>query len=138
MAEERESKSQEMQGKSESKGGGIGLGLGVDITLSVGGLRSVVDELNSVLRSTTETVTGTLGDVFSKIREMGPENIKQWGKEGSEEQQGAYNELVGKLQEAANRGEDEARNLLSEMGESVESAGQGMQETARGEESTSH
>lgn len=137
MAEERQSQSQEMHGKEESKGGGIGLGLGVGLNITLGGLRSVLDELDYALKSTTDTVTDTLSNIYNKIREMGPQSLQQWGSE-SEEQRSAYDQLVEKLRSAADRGEQEARNLLSEMGESVESVGQTMQEKAQGEESAPH
>jgi hypothetical protein len=41
-----------------------------------------------------------------------------------------YDRIVQNLRDAANRGEEEARQLLSDLGESVESTGQKMQDAA--------
>lgn len=120
--------------KKESGGGGLGVGLGVDVNLKLGQVKELVHTLNSALKETGGTLTGAISDVANKIREFGPGAFKSEAKEGGYEDE--YNKLVYDLRDAAKRGEDEARNLLSEMGENVEEAGHSMQEA--GKEESSH
>lgn len=118
----------EHEGKKEGSGG-LGIGLGVDINLRLTQVRELVSTLNSALSETTSNLTGILSDVANKIREFGPDKFKSEAKEGGYEEE--YDKLVYDLREAANRGEEEARNLLGEMGEKVESAGESMKEAGR-------
>ncbi len=120
----------EEQKKHETSGGGLGVGLGVDLNLKLGQIRELVHTLNSALSETAGTVTGIVGDLANKIKEFGP-NFKKEAQQGGYEDE--YNNLVSNLREAANRGEAEARNLLSEMGESVEHAGHSMKEQGKEE-----
>jgi len=124
----------EQEKKQETTGGGIGLGLGVDLNLKLNQLTDLVHTLNDALRETGSTVTGLLSDTIHKIKEIGPEILKEAkGQEGFSDQ---YNQLVSSLRQAADRGEEEARNLLSRMGEGVEHAGEFVQEKAKPEETT--
>jgi len=128
MAEESKS-----QGTQEQ---GAGLGLGIDLNITLSGLRSTLNEVTSALSGTAEGLTSAVTNLVSQIRQMGVESFKSWSQQGNEEQQQTYQSVTDKLREAAGRGEDEARNLLSEMGESVEHGGQKMQDVA--EEGRSH
>lgn len=117
--------------KKETGGGGLGVGLGVDINVRLGMIKELVSTLNSALRETGGTLTGIISDIAHKIREFGPESFKSQAKEGGYEEE--YDKLVYDLRDAANRGENEARSLLAEMGESVEEAGHSMKEAGREE-----
>lgn len=106
------------QEKKQSGEGGIGLGVGIDLNVRLNLVKELVHTLNSALQETTGTVTGILSDVYHKIREAGPEKLKSEAQQGGYEDQ--YNELVQRLNDAADRGEEEARSLLNEMGETWE------------------
>jgi hypothetical protein len=124
------------------KSGGIGgLGVGLDINLRIKGLRSTVDELTSTLQETGEKATGKITDLVKKLRDEGVGELKKaiqqgQGKESGEGQE-VYNKVVSTLQDAAGRGEGEARKLLNDLGEKVESGGKKMQDTAK-EKETKH
>ncbi|MFP5211938.1 MAG: hypothetical protein ACLGPL_01025 [Acidobacteriota bacterium] len=118
--------------------GGLGLGLGVDINLRLGEIRNLVDSLTSALQQTGETVGATIGGIIGQIRDFGVENFRKMSEQGGEAKE-TYNQLVSRLQDAAGRGEEEARNLLHSMGEKVEGAGEKMQEFShKGEDETRH
>lgn len=117
--------------KTETTAGGIGLGVDVNITLKQ--LDNVVDLLSDALRETGSAVSSSIGDAINKIKEMGPQNLKQQAQQGGQEDK--YQQMVGMLQQAADRGEEEAGNLLRQMGERVGDAGRKMQEKGQEEES---
>ncbi len=118
----------EEQKKQETSSRGLGAGLGVDLNLKFGQIRELVHTLNSALRETAGTVTGIISDLANKLKEFGP-NFKREAQRGGYEEE--YNSLVSNLREAASRGEAKARNLLTEMGESLEHAGHSMKEKGK-------
>jgi hypothetical protein len=122
------------QKKSES--GGLGLGLGLDVNLRLGELTNLVDQLTSALQDTGEKASDMIASSIRKMREASVGQLKSAKeKEGGKgEASDTYDRLVSSLQSAARRGEDEARNLLGELGEKVESAGEKTQEFARKDE----
>lgn len=133
------SKSEERTHMSQEKSTGLGLGVGVDINLRLGELRNVVDMLTDALKQTGETATDMIANAVRKIRETGTESFKEFkGQEG--EAGSLYDKTVSQLRQAADRGEQEARDMLNRLGEGVESAGQEMQEASGhgGTESTHH
>lgn len=119
------------QSQRQSKGLGVDLGvLELNVELSINGLQTLSDTLNSALNKTGDALSQGVNQVVNTVRQLGIDKIKNWLSQGGEEQRGAYNQLVSKLQEAAQRGEDEARNLLNSLGENVSGAGQKMQDVA--------
>jgi DNA-binding MurR/RpiR family transcriptional regulator len=117
-----------------------GLGVGLDINLRITGLRSTVDELSSALQETSEKTTATVTNLVKKLRDEGVGELKNALQQGKEAAGGSevYNKIVSTLQNAAARGEGEARKLLNDLGEKVESGGQKMQEVADKEPETRH
>ncbi len=127
--------------KQTTGGGGLGLGLGVDLNIRLGELRSAVDMLTDALRQTGDTATSLVTDAVRKIKDVGVETFKEMRGQGGEQQgEGAnlYDQTVSKLREAADRGEQEARDMLHRLGENVESAGQSMQGAASEHHESSH
>ncbi len=120
------------QEKKETGAAGLGVGVGVDLNLKLDMIKNLVHTLDDALRTTGSAVTDTLSDAFNKIKELGPESLKQQSEQGGFESQ--YNDLVSKLQQAASRGEQEAGSLLRRMGESTEHAGRKIEERGEGEE----
>jgi hypothetical protein len=123
--------------KKQESSSGLGVGLGVDINLKLNQITDLVHTLNSALRETTSNLTGIVSDVVNKIKEFGPEKLKSQAREGGFEDQ--YTDLVSKLREAANRGEEQAGSLLRQMGESTARTGSEMEESGReGREEATH
>jgi hypothetical protein len=118
--------------KSHGKSGSVGLGLGLDVNLRLGDLQNTLTQLTDALQQTGGMVVGTVSDLVRKIRDAGVGGLKQAReKEGGHgEASDTYNRMVSSLQDAARRGEDEARKLLGELGEKVETAGEKTQEFA--------
>jgi hypothetical protein len=116
----------------EKRQGSSGLGLGLDVDLRLGELQSTVDQLTGALQSAGDKLAGNVGSLVQKIREQAQQLQQAAQKEGGQGQAaGLLQRVIALLQEAANRGEDQARKLLAELGQKAESAGQKMQETAR-------
>jgi hypothetical protein len=134
-----ESKQNMNQSTERSKGISLDLGLlQLNITLSLTGIRTLTDTLNDSLQKTGPALEENVNKVVDAIRQLGIEDLKNWVQQGGEEERGAYNQLVSKLQQAAQRGEDEARNLLHSLGENVSAAGQKMQSAASEESGSKH
>jgi hypothetical protein len=129
MAEERH--------ENQTKSTGLGLGVNLDVDLKLGELRNTLDMLTDALKQTGDKATDMISGAIAKFREAGVGNLRQAAQqqEGGEQSQ-LYDRIVNNLRTAAERGESEARNLLKEMGEGVESAGQKMQGAAESEERT--
>lgn len=138
MEKHESSKGTESKHEGQSHSAGLGLGLDVNLDLRLGELRNALTMLTDALKETGNAATDLLGNAIGKIREIGVENFTNWGTQGNQEQKDAYHQLVSKLQDAANRGEQEARNLLQSLGENVESAGQKMQSAASEEGEARH
>lgn len=130
-----ENQKEQVQQPSKS---GLGLGLGVDLNLNLSGVQGLVSSLNDALAQTGAVATDTLSTVIRSVRELGLDQIKQWAEQGGQQAKDLYHQLVGKLQQAADRGEEEARSLLQSAGEKVESGGQKMQDVASEESGTTH
>jgi len=134
MAEERH----EAKEKPAGLGLGVNLDLGVDIDLKLAELRGTLNMLTDALRETGDMATDLIAGVVYKLREASVGTLKKAAAQEGGEKAEIYDQIVSKLQAAANRGETEARNLLSDLGESVEGAGQKMQEGAGKEEEIRH
>jgi hypothetical protein len=124
--------------EKSSKGLGLGLGIDLDVDLDLSGLRGIVNDLTDVLAKTGDVATDALAGVIRAIREYGIENIKKLAVATSEEAKELYHKLVSKLQEAAERGEEQARDVLHSMGEGVETTGRKMQNAAAEDEEVRH
>ena len=123
--------------QSKHRLAGINLDLGIlqlNITLSLSGVRTLTDTLSQALNQSEEALTENVNKVVDAVRQLGIEDIKKWAQQGEEEEKSAYSQLVSTLQQAAKRGEEEARNLLKSLGENVTAAGQKMQSAASSEE----
>jgi hypothetical protein len=118
--------------KNQGKSGPVGLGLGLDVNLRLGDLKNTLAQLTDALEHTGEMAVGTLTGLVRKIRDAGAGGLKQAKeKEGGRgEASDTYHRMVTQLQDAARKGEDEARKLLSDLGEKVETAGEKTQEFA--------
>ncbi|MBI5445102.1 MAG: hypothetical protein HY900_28310 [Deltaproteobacteria bacterium] len=118
--------------KTHGSSGSTGLGLGLDINLRLGELRNTLTQLTDALQAPVEMVTDTLANTIRKLRDAGVQDLKSAReKEGGHgEASDTYNRMVAQLQDAARRGEDEARKLLGELGEKFEAAGAKTQEFA--------
>lgn len=128
---------QKEQGQQPSRSG-LGLGLGLDVNLDLSGIQGLVSSLNDALAQTGAVATDTLATVIRSVRELGLDQIRQWAEQGGQQAKDLYQQLVGKLQEAAGRGEQEARDILYSAGEKVESGGKKMQDTASEHQGTTH
>ena len=129
MAEERHD--------TQAKPTGLGLGVNLDIDLKLGELRNTLDMLTDALTQTGEKATDMIAGAVNKFRQAGVENLQKSAGEGGEQSE-LYNRIVTNLKSAADKGEAEARNLLNDLGEGVESAGQKMQEGAQKEGDITH
>ncbi len=128
-------------GQSSGQSKGINLDLGIlqlNITLTLSGIRSLTDTLNDALQQAGPALQQNVNKVVDAVRQLGVEDLKKWVQQGGEEEQSAYNQLISKLQQAAKRGEDQARSLLQSLGENVSSAGQKMQSAASEEPGSKH
>lgn len=109
---------------------GVSLDLGVlqlNITLTLSGVNSLADTLRQALEQSEEPLRENINKIVDAIRQLGPGELKKWAEQGGQEEKSAYDRLVSNLQQAAQRGEEEARNLLDTLGEKVSAAGQKMQ-----------
>jgi ElaB/YqjD/DUF883 family membrane-anchored ribosome-binding protein len=97
------------------------LGVGIDLTLKLDLIKGLVSTLEDALKQTGSKLTDAMSGIYEKIKELGPSELKSQAEQGGFEDQ--YHQLVSKLQEVANRGEDEARKVLQQMGETTEQAG---------------
>jgi hypothetical protein len=120
--------------ESGSQSQGMGLGLGLDVNLRLGDLQNTLSQLTDALQQTGEKVTGTVSGLVRKLWDAGAGQLKgAREKEGGHgEASDTYNRMVSSLQDAARRGEEEARKMLDQLGEKVESAGEKTQEFAAG------
>lgn len=118
--------------KSKDASGSQGLGVGLDINLRLGELQSTLNQLTDALQSAGDKLSETVSSAIRKMRDAGVHDLKTArDKEGGRgEASDTYNRVVSQLQSAARRGEDEARRMLGELGEKVESAGEKTQEFA--------
>ena len=124
------------QEKTKTETGGLGLGLGVDLNLKLGELKNTLDMLTDTLTNVGEKTTDMLANAVRKFRDVGVQTIKEFSDKGGE-QGNLYNNIVTNLRQAADRGEEEARSLLRDLGEKVETGGQKMQSAAE-EDTTRH
>jgi N-acetylglucosamine kinase-like BadF-type ATPase len=120
---------------------GINLDLGIaelNITLSLSGIRTLTDTLSQALEQSEGALSENVDKVVGAIRELGVQDLKRWVQQGGEEEKSVYNQFVSKLQQAARRGQDEARNLLQSLGENVSAAGEKIKGAASEEPGTRH
>lgn len=120
-------------GKSGGRSGGIDLDLGIlrlNITLTVGGIQSLSDALQQTLQQAEPLLTQNIEKVVDAVRQLGPDQLKNWAQQGGEQAQQAYHQLLHWLREAAARGQEQAKNLLHSLGEGMETAGEKMQSAA--------
>lgn len=115
----------------EKKQGGGGLGVGLDINLRLGEIQNTVTQLTEALQSAGGKLTQNVTGLIRKIQESAPQLQQASRQEGGQGQATSLlNRLVAQLQEAANRGEEEARKLLGELGQKTQAAGRQMEEQA--------
>lgn len=126
------------QGESKTPGLGLGLGVDVGLNLDLSGVQTLVNDLNHALSQTGGVATDLVANVIRTVNQLGVQNLVKWAREGGREAKELYNQLVSKLQEAASRGEDQARSLLGKMGEKVEGAGEKMQSAASEDVGATH
>lgn len=113
------------------QGKGILGGLGLDSILPLGQVQNTVEQLTNALQSTGEKVTGTVSSLVEKLKENAMQLKEASRKEGGQGQAtDLYNRMVARLQDASRRGEEQAGQLLGQLGEKVQAGGQQMQETA--------
>jgi ABC-type transporter Mla subunit MlaD len=128
-------------GHSKGRVAGVNLDLGIlqlNITLSISGISSLADTLSDALQQAGPSLEENVNKVVDTVRQLGVEDLKKWVQQGGEEEESVYNQLVSKLQQAAQKGQDQARNLLQNLGENVSAAGQKMQGAASKEEGSTH
>jgi hypothetical protein len=119
---------------SGSTSEGLGLGLGLDVNLRLGDIQNTLGQLTDALQQTGEKVSGTVAGLVQKLWDAGAGHLKgAREKEGGRgEASDTYNRMVTQLQDAARRGEHEARKMLDQLGEKVEAGGEKMQDFAAG------
>jgi hypothetical protein len=128
----RENREKNMEQQKSEKSGGLGLGVGLDINLRLGEIQSVVGQLTDALQAAGGKVTDTVAGAIQKLREAAPQLKQAKEKEGGKgEASQTYDRMVAQLREASRRGEKEARDMLSQLGEKVEAGGEKMQEKAQ-------
>lgn len=127
-------------GQSEgTKGVSLDLGLlQLNITLSLSGVRTLTDTLHQTLEQTEGNVTENIDKVVNTIRQLGVEDLRRWAEQGGQEEQNAFNQLVSRLQQAAQRGQNEAGKLLQNFGGKIAQAGEKVQKTSSEESGTTH
>ncbi len=101
--------------QEEKSNVGLGVNVGVDVNLQ--GLESAVGMLTNALKQTGDTATQLIGDAVRKIREAGAPKLKEASQGGDSKVKNAYERTVSELQKARDKGNEEAKKLLSEMGQ---------------------
>lgn len=117
----------------QQQGKGLNVDLGIlelNVDLSIHGLHTLTDTLESALNQTGDKLSQGVNKVVDVVRQLGVDKIKNWVSQGGQEENKAYNQMVSKLQNAAGRGEAQARELLESLGEDVSHAGRSMQDAA--------
>jgi hypothetical protein len=112
----------------------MGLGLGLDVNLRLGDLQNTLTQLTDALQQTGGKVGDTVSGLVRKLWDAGAGQLKgAREKEGGHgEASDTYNRMVSSLQDAAHRGEEEARKMLGQLGEKIEHGGEKTQEFAAG------
>lgn len=117
-------------GQQTSKTRGVSLDLGIlqlNITLTLSGVQSLSDALRQTLEQSGGALQENIEKVVGAIRELGVDDLRQWAEQGGKEEKNAFNQLVSRLQEAAQRGQEESGKLLQNLGGKITDVGEKVQ-----------
>lgn len=109
-------------GEQIGKAKGINLDLGIlqlSITISLQGVQDLTQALEQALNQSEGTLQENVNKVVDTVRQLGIQDLRNWVEEGGAEEKSAFNQLVSRLQQAAQRGQEEAEELLQNLGGKV-------------------
>lgn len=127
--------------QSTDKAKGINLDLGLlqlNITLTLEGVQSLSDALRQALDQSQGAMQQSVNKVVDTVRQLGVEDLRRWAEQGGSEEKSAFNQLVSRLQDAAQSGQEEAGKLLQNLGGKISEAGEKVQGAASGETEQRH
>lgn len=114
-------------GQQGDKTKGISLDLGLlqlNITLTLSGVQTLSDTLRQVLEQSEGSLEQNVDKVVDAVRQLGVDDLRRWAEQGGKEEKSAFNQLFSRLQEAAQRGQEEAGKLLQNLGGKITEAGE--------------
>ena len=96
---------------------GVGLDAHVNVSLKFGELTNTLDMLADALKEADDKAKVMISEAVCKLRESGAQNLKAaaQAEEGHGEVTQLYNRTISRLQKAADKGDTEASQLLSEI-----------------------
>ncbi len=117
---------------NELLGGKVNLDLGLlslNIDLSIKGIKTLTDTLQSTLQETTGTLSENVTKLVDTVMQLGPEQLIAWAQKGGEEAKQLFNKLYSQLEEAAKRGSAQAGEVVQKLGGKMQTAGEKEQPT---------
>ena len=95
------------------EGGGLELGLNLEE------LNELANAVQRDIQDLSEQAQRRLIETFDRIRGLDLVDLARWAKEGDDEARSASNKLVKALRNAVEKGQDEAKELLRQLGVEV-------------------